>query len=51
MTSETAGTSRRAATRGKSDFANDEVEETTCVKGEAPESSFSNRGLSVSGSS
>ena len=49
MMSETAGTSSRAATRGKRDFAADEVAEATCVKEEEPERSFSKRGESISG--
>jgi hypothetical protein len=49
MMSEMAGTSSRAATRGKRDFAAEEVAETTCVKGEDPDKSFSNKGESISG--
>lgn len=49
MMSETAGTLSRAATRGKRDFAAEEVAETTWVKGEESERSFSSRGESISG--
>lgn len=47
--SETAGRSSRAATRGRSDFAEDEWAETTCVNGDPDESSFSRSGETTSG--
>ena len=47
--SDTAGTSNFAATRGRSDFAEEECAETTCVKGEDSERSFSKSGVTVSG--
>jgi hypothetical protein len=43
-----AGTSSLAAMRGKSDFANDEVAATTCVKGGVFLSNCSKRGETVS---
>ena len=49
VTSEIVGASRRAETRGRSDLAAEEVEETTCVKDVESERSFSRRGESVSG--
>jgi hypothetical protein len=45
-----AGASSLAATRGRSDFANDEVADTTCVKGGVFLSKCSKRGDTVSGS-
>jgi len=51
VTSEIAGTSSFAAMRGRSDFAKEEVADTTCVNlGGVPESSCSKRGDTVSGS-
>lgn len=49
VTSERVGTLRRAETRGKSDFAEDEVADTTWVKPLFPLSSPSKRGESISG--
>lgn len=48
--SETAGISSFAATRGRSDFAEDECAEATCVKGDPSDRSFSRSGDTVSGS-
>jgi hypothetical protein len=47
--SEIAGTLSLAATRGRRDFAAEDVVETTCVKGEDSVRSFSNRGERTSG--
>lgn len=44
-----AGASSLAAMRGRSDFAKDEVADTTCVKDDALESKCSRRGDTVSG--
>lgn len=46
-----AGASSLAATRGSRDFAKEEVADTTCVKGDEFESSFSNSGEITSGRS
>ena len=48
VTSDTAGTSSLAATRGNMDLAAEECAETTCVKGELSARSFSKRGDMVS---
>ena len=49
VTSETAGTSSFAATRGRTDFAREEVAETTWVKDEDLDRRLSKSGDSVSG--
>jgi hypothetical protein len=46
--SDTAGMSSLAATRGRIDFADEECADTTCVKGEFSERSFSRSGERVS---
>jgi len=45
---DTAGISSLAATRGRMDFADEECADTTCVKGEFSERSFSRSGERVS---
>jgi hypothetical protein len=47
--SDTAGTSSLAATRGRIDLAELEWTDTTCVKGEFCDKSFSKSGDTVSG--
>jgi hypothetical protein len=46
--SDTAGRSSLAATRGKSDFAEEVCAETTCVNGDESDRSFSSKRESVS---
>jgi len=50
VTSEMAGAPSLAAMRGRSDFAKDEVAETTWVKGDELDNKCSKRGDTVSGS-
>ena len=50
VTSEMAGASSLAAMRGKSDFAKEEVAETTWVKGDELDNKCSKRGDTISGS-